>query len=109
MVLACDANVHVGSEAIAKCRDKQDWGGKMLMSMIEKDGLTLVNNLDICNGVVTRVDPRNGSESTLDLVICNTFMDNDIKSMDIDENGDLKLRKYGKKVTETDHNTIVVN
>ena len=28
MLLACDANVHVGGEAITKCGDKQDWGGK---------------------------------------------------------------------------------
>ena len=28
--------------------------------------------------------------------------------MNIDENGDLKLKNYSKKTTETDHNTIVI-
>ena len=108
MLLACDANVHVGGEVIRGCYDKQDWGGQMLMEMVEKEGLTLVNSLDICNGVVTRVDPRNGTQSTIDIVIVNTFMLKNVQSMDIDEAGSLKLKRYGKKVTETDHNTITV-
>ena len=72
MLLACDANVHVGMQGITKCNDDQDWGGKIFMEMIDNDGLILLNNMDLCNGVVTRVDPRDGSESTIDLVICNT-------------------------------------
>ena len=30
--------------------------------------------MDMCDGVVTRVDPRNGTKSTIDLAVCNTFM-----------------------------------
>ena len=31
-----------------------------------------------------------------------------IHKMDIDEKGEWKLKNYGKKVTATDHNTILV-
>ena len=57
---------------------------------------------------MTRVDPGNGTKSTIDLAICNTYMVDKIDKMDIDEKGEWKLKKYGKKVTTTDHNTIVV-
>jgi hypothetical protein len=80
----------------------------LLLTMLKEEGLTLVNNLDICKGVVTRLDPRNGTKSTIDLVVCNAFMVNRIQNMDIDECGLLKLKNYGKTVTETDHNTITV-
>ena len=108
MLLACDANVHVGKEGISKCTDAQDWGGKIFLEMLESEGLILLNNSVVCNGVVTRVDPRDGSESTIDLVICNTHMMGYVVGMDIDECSSLKLINYGKKVTKTDHNTILV-
>ena len=108
MLMVFDANVHVGGSGIKNCSDNQDWGGKCLLSLIQEEGLTLINDLDICNGLVTRVDPRNGHESTIDLAICNTFMVNKLVSMNIDESGMLKLKRYGKKITETGHNTIIV-
>ena len=108
MVLACDANVHVGKQGIKGCNDVQDWGGEVFLEMIESEGLILLNNLDLCNGVVTRVDPRDGNESTIDLVICNTYMIRSVKKMDIDEHGSLRLTNYGKKITKTDHNTIII-
>ena len=109
MILLCDANVHVGGDEINGCNDKQDWGGKELMSMVKEEGLILVNGKNVCTGIVTRVDPRNGSCSTIDLVICNSYSMDLINAMKIDETGSLKLRKYGKRITESDHNTIVVD
>ena len=74
MILICDANVHVGGGIIEGCSDLQDWGGKELWSMIHDEVLSLINAMDKCSGVVTRVDPRNGTKSTIDLAICNGFM-----------------------------------
>ena len=108
MLLVCDANVHVGSDGVKNCKDAQDWGGKMLLSMLKDEGLVLLNDVSSCKGVVTRVDPRNGHKSTIDLAICNTFMLPNVKGMAIDECGVLKLKRYGTKTTETDHNTIVI-
>ena len=108
MILICDANVHVGGGIIEGCSDLQDWGGKELWSMIHDEGLSLINAMDKCSGVVTRVDPRNGTKSTIDLAICNAFMVDKINKMSIDEEGDLKLKSYGKKMTSSDHNTITM-
>ena len=108
MLLLFDSNVHVGAEGITSCRDLQDAGGKMLMSVVREEGLLVLNSMDICDGVVTRVDPRNGTKSTIDLALCNTFMRDKVEKMEIDEQGEWKLKKYGKNVTETDHNTILV-
>ena len=41
MILLCDANVHVGGDEINGCNDKQDWGGKELMSMVKEEGRVL--------------------------------------------------------------------
>ena len=109
MMILFDANVHVGNEGIAKCKDKQDYGGEILINLVKDEGLTIVNNLDLCEGVVTRVDPRNGTASSIDLVICNTFMLDKVEKMVIDEEEQWKLKKYAKCVTKTDHHTIIVN
>ena len=69
MLLVCDVKVHVGND-IQNCKDKQDLAGGILLIMIEEEGLYLVNREEICQGIVTRVDPRNGTKSTLDLLIC---------------------------------------
>ena len=108
MLIVFDANVHVGSEGINGCEDVQDWGGQKLLSLVRNEGLTIINNSEKCEGLVTRVDPRNGSKTTIDLAICNTFMVNDVLKMSIDENEKWRLKKYGKKVTQTDHNTITL-
>ncbi len=108
MLLAFDANVHLG-DAIRGCVDKQDWGGKILRDLIQEEDLILVNNQNICFGVVTRVDPRTGTGTTIDYVICNKFMSDKVERMDIDEEGVVKPTKYtSKKVTTTDHNSITV-
>ena len=59
---------------------------------------------------MTRVDPRDGSKSTIDLAICNTFMTEMLDQMYIDEKEEFRMKKYGrKKVTKTDHNTMFVD
>ena len=79
MLMIFDSNVHVGSNGIKSCRDKQDWDGRVLLEIVKEEDLVLLNGLDICTGVVTRVDPRNGNESTLDLAICNEIMEEMIR------------------------------
>ena len=108
MLLVCDANVHIGGNVIRGCNDVQDWGGKELWSMIQEEGLLLINAMEICSGVVTRVDPRNGTQSTIDVAICNVFMADKVRQMSIDEDGDLQLKRYGKKTTCSDHNTMII-
>ena len=87
MLMIFDANVHVGGKWINGCCDQEDWGGKILMEMITNESLSLINNMELCDGIVTRIDPRNGTCTTIDLAICNSFMLDKLTSMHIDEVG----------------------
>ena len=108
VMMICDANVHVGGEAIKGCKDKQDWGGKVLMKIIEEENLILMNADDMFTGCVTRVDPRNGRGSTIDLVVINQCIYDDILEVGVDEKGDYKPANYTAKSKKvTDHNTII--
>ena len=110
MLLICDANVHIGSPGIPGCHDKQDWGGGELLKLIEDEGLYLLNREEICQGVVTRVDPRYGTKTTIDLAICNEYMIEEVLEMTIDEKEEFRPTKYNsKKITKTDHNSIIVD
>ena len=80
-----------------------------MLQLIDREGLHLLNRADICKGMITRVDPRNGTRSTLDLAICNEFMIKEVLGMVIDEEEEFKPMKYAKKCTKTDHNSIVVD
>ena len=39
--------VHVGSNSIKDCKDDQDWGGKMLLDMLNSEEIVLLNNADL--------------------------------------------------------------
>ena len=108
MILICDANVHVGG-AIPGCTDKQDWAGAEMLELVDNEGLYLLNREEICQGVVTRVDPRNGTRSTLDLAICNEYMIDQVSGIVIDEEEEFKPTRYANKITKTDHNSIIVD
>ena len=107
IIMVFDANVHVGSE-IKDCTDHQDWGGKLLLDIIKEENLVLVNGTELCTGIITRIDPRNGNWSSIDLVICNRYIFEKITAMDIDEKENFKPTNYEKRVKKTDHNTISV-
>ena len=109
MIMMFDANVHVGGDVITGDIDKQDWGGKLLMDIIEEEGLILMNKENNCSGVITRVDPRNGKGSCLDLVVVNRYVYKDIMAVEIDEKGLYRPANYTAKVKKmTDHNTIIM-
>ena len=59
---------------------------------------------------MTRVDPRNGTRTTIDLAICNEFLISTIQNMKIDEDELFRPTNYkGTKTTKTDHNTIIID
>ena len=106
MLLVLDANVHVGKEVIKGGIEDQDWGGSEFMNLVEDENLVLMNVLDLCSGIITRVDPRNGKGSTIDLALCNQFLVNKVKEMKIDEEGLFKPTNYTPVLKKTDHNSI---
>ena len=87
--------------------EKQDSAGKELVKLINDENLVLLNSLELCSGVITRIDPRDGSGSTIDLAICNQFMIDKVMDMSIDEIGMYTPTNYAQK-TKTDHNTIIL-
>ena len=108
MLMIFDANVHVGGEVIKGVAEKQDFGGKELLKLVNDENLVLLNSLDLCSGVITRVDPRNGNGSTIDLAICNQFMVGKVSDMIIDEDGVYKPTNYAQNIKQTDHNSITL-
>ena len=54
IIMAFDANVHVGADVIVGCPDQQDWGGKLLMEIVKDENLILMNADANCSGVITR-------------------------------------------------------
>ena len=67
-----------------------------------------MNSLNVCDGIVTRIDPRDGKRSTIDYAVCNQFMSAKIMEMQIDEEEKYKPTNYATVVKKTDHNTIMV-
>ena len=108
MIMIFDANVHLGKDVIKGCVDDQDWGGAVLLKMIEDENLILLNSIELCEGVITRVDPRNGTGTSIDVAICNQFLMPMIVEMKIDEDEMYKPTNFASIVKKTDHNTILV-
>ena len=109
MIMMFDANVHVGNAVIDGCPEKQDWGGKLLMGIVEEENLVVMNSDSLCTGVITRVDPRNNVGSCIDLVLVNEYVYGDMVEMSIDEKGIFKPANYEARTKKvTDHNTIIL-
>ena len=108
MLMVLDANVHLGKEIIVGGIEDQDWGGKEFMEMINKENIVLINVLDLCKGVITRVDPRNGKGSTIDLALCNKFLIDQVLEMKVDEEELYKPTNYAPVLKKTDHNSIIL-
>ena len=107
MMLIFDANAHIG-DAIHGCTDDQDWGGQKLLKMIDDENLLLLNSLSLCEGVVTRIDPRKSKRTTIDFALCNQYFASKIIEMKIDEDERFKPTNYAPVVKKTDHNTIII-
>ena len=78
------------------------------MKMIKDENLVLLNALDLCDGVITRVDPRDGKGTTIDLAVCNQVLAAKIIEMKIDEEEIYRPTNYATVIKKTDHSTIMV-
>ncbi len=113
LIIECDANAKLGSEIIKGAPDNQSKNGILLWSLIERNSLTVVNSLDLCEGVITRerVTTKSVEKSVLDYVIICDQMKVHLTKMVIDESRVDVLTKYaGKKgmgkIVSSDHNMI---
>ena len=100
-IIFIDGNGKLGILGEEKSRN-----GKLLDALFDEHSLTVMNRSNKCIGKVTRHGTTNDDEkSAIDFVVAGKEIEQDIKSMKIDEEGLLKIR--GDKCT--DHNTITLH
>ena len=115
VIMMGDYNAHIGADnqGIEDNNIEINMNGYHLRNFIDRRELTLVNKMDICKGKWTRKDP-NGGKSILDFVVVNSNMVEDVKSMKIDEDEEVKITRYRKingkgEEFPSDHNSIILN
>ena len=109
-ILQGDLNAWLGDKIIAKDPRKQNENGKLMEIFLKENNLTVVNGLDLCKGVFTRIQKRQGVvvKGILDFfVVCNRIISL-ITGMEIDDmkknvpTNYTQVRKGGRAV-DSDH------
>ena len=112
-ILHFDGNLWAGDQIIPGDPKKQNKNGKYFQQFLkEHKNLTVVNSLEICEGLITRARMKNGNleESVLDFfVVCSKVLPY-VKKMVIDDRKEFILTnyermKYDGKIIDTDHYT----
>ena len=99
LIIQMDGNLHAGQKLIAKDPNKQNQNGKIFMDFLERNSqLTVVNSLNICEGVITR---RRTVEGKLEEAVLDFFVVNDkilpyVKKMTVDENKEFGLINFAQ-------------
>ena len=113
LVIQFDGNLWAGDEIIPGDPRSQNKNGKLFQQFLTRNSnLTVVNSLDLCEGLITRRRYKNDKleQSILDFfVVCNLILPY-VKRMVIDEDKKYVLTNYeqvrkGGKAADTDHNT----
>ena len=110
-----DANAKIGKEILKDDPNEQSNNGKILLEMVERQGLVIANTLDKCKGLITRERKAgdNLERAVLDYVIICEEMKEFLEHMTVDEERIYTLTKYtGKKSvkkTLSDHNVMIAN
>ena len=111
-----DGNLHAGPDLIEKDHNKQNQNGKIFMDFLRRNPqLTVINTLDICEGLITRsrtVEDRI-EQAVLDFYVVNEKILPYVKKMIVDENkefGLINLAQIRKKknLIESDHNALIL-
>ena len=93
----------------------QSKNGRLLMNIVNENGLIVVNGSDLCSGVITRYRKTSTrtEQSVLDFfIVCEKFFTY-ITSMAVDEARRFALTKFStktgrKSVKPSDHNTLIL-
>ena len=113
LVIQMDGNLWAGRNIIPNDPKPQNKNGKLLEQfLIRNSNLTVVNSMELCEGLITRRRIKAGKleESVLDFfLVCNTVLPH-ITKMVVDEEEKYILTnyrqvKYGGKATNSDHFT----
>ena len=106
-MLQGDMNAWLGSDVLTGDTRKQNQNGKMFVTFVKSNKLTIVNTLPICKGSTTWSRMKQGTKlcSTLDFfVVCERLLPY-VQDMTIDNEGNHKITNYkdGNNPTESDH------
>ena len=115
IIIECDANAKLGHEIIKGAPNSQSSNGKVLWSLLQRNNLTVVNSLELCDGIITRHrKTKSGEEkSVLDYFIVSDGLCEYVSNMMIDERRVDVLTKYASKkgvgkIVESDHNMLML-
>ena len=114
LVIELDANAKLGKETILDDPHEMSDNGKLLLDILTRQNLTVVNGMDMCEGVITRerVTKDRVERAVIDFVIVCAEMKEFVKSMLVDEKRIHVLTKYAskrgiQKHKTSDHNILV--
>ena len=117
LFIQMDGNLHAGSQLIDGDPNKQNQNGRLFCELLERNpNLSVVNALDVCQGIITRKRKVENKieEAILDYFIINEKMRPFVKKMVVDEDREFTLInlaqvKKNKRLIETDHNALIVD
>ena len=117
LVIQFDGNLWAGNKIIPGDPRGQNKNGKLFEQFLTRNShLTVINSLELCEGLITRRRYKNEKleESILDFfVVCNLILPH-VKRMVIDEDKKHVLTNYeqvrkGGKAADTDHHTEFID
>ena len=116
VLIQMDANAKLGRDTIKNDPHDTSGNGKLLLDIMSRQNLSVVNGMEICEGVITRerATKTRVEKAVLDFVIVCSQMKEFVRKMLIDENRIYVLTKYAskkgvKKQKISDHNILVCN
>ena len=116
LIIQMDGNLHAGPNLIKNDPNRQNQNGKLFMEFLERNKqLTVVNSLEVCEGVITRsrIVENKTEKAVLDFCVVNAKILPFIKKMLVDENKEFSLINLAqinknKNFIESDHNALVM-
>ena len=116
IIIQMDGNLHAGNELIKDDPNPQNVNGKLFMQFLQRNpSLTVVNSLNICEGLITRqrkLETRT-ERAVLDFFIVNEKLRPFLKKMIIDEKREFCVSNFAqykknRRVIESDHNGLIL-
>ena len=117
LIIQMDGNLHAGKELIKNDPNQQNRNGRLFCEFLTRNPqLIVVNNLEICEGLITRkrVVENRTQEAVLDFFLVNEKCITYLHKIKIDEKKEysvmnLSQLKKNKRIIETDHNALILD
>ena len=96
-LLHMDGNLHAGVEIVPNDPNPQNENGKLFQSFLERNPeITVINSLDLCQGLITRYRKTvNGEEkAVLDFFLCCDKLRPYLVKLKIDDKGEIALTNF---------------